>query len=295
MQDLSRSTIGSMANQWDHLLCNLGTWNGSFTRLSPQGEQQEDQPTRVTLEGLNANKTVRQTIDFLSETLRERLSPTGAIAQQQVLEYSSLSRSFLSFEGGAFSQGSIQLAPMTEFGTELSLIWGDRRLRLVQMFGEDHHLANLTLIREYRGRQEEKPPLTVEMLVGQWQGEATTIYPDWRSTQYNTYLTVTMEGDRLHQTLTLPNLELSTSAQIQGSTLLFNQGKFPIQVLLLPDGASSNTPLSLPRGQSFFLEVGWLIEPNLRQRLIRSYDEQGSWSHLTLVTEKKLPISPDPS
>jgi hypothetical protein len=273
-----------MANQWDYLLCNLGTWNGSFTRLSPQGEPQEDQPTRVTLEGLNANQTVRQTIDHLS--------PTGAIAQQQVLEYSSLSRSLLLFEGGAFSQGSIQLAPMTEFGAELSLIWGDRRLRLVQMFGEDHYLANLTLIREYRGQpQAEKPSLTVEMLVGQWQGEATTIDPDWRSTTYGTHLTVTREGDRLHQTLTLPNLELATSAQIQGSTLLFNQGKFPIQVLLLPDGASSNTPLSLPRGQSFFLEVGWLIEPNLRQRLIRSYDAQGSWSHLTLVTEKKLPTS----
>jgi Domain of unknown function (DUF3598) len=279
-----------MANsQWDNLLCNLGTWNGSFTRLSAQGELQEDTPTRVTLEGLNDNKTIRQSID--------RLTPTGTIAQQQVLEYSSLSRSLLLFEGGAFSQGSMQLAPLTEFGAEFSLLWGDRRLRLVQTFGENHQLASLTLIREHRGQGQidHHPPLSPEMLVGQWQGEAETIYPDWRSTQYATHLTVEIKGDRLNQTLTLPNLELATRAEIRGSALLFNQGKFPIQVLLLPNGASSNTPLTLPRGQPFFLEIGWLIEPNLRQRLIRSYDAQGSWSHLTLVTEKKSPPSENSS
>jgi Domain of unknown function (DUF3598) len=270
-------------SQWDSLLCNLGTWNGSFTRLSPQGEIQEDTPTRVILEGLNDNKTIRQTID--------RLTPTGEITQHQVLEYSALSRSLLLFEGGAFSQGSIQLAPLTEFGAEFGLIWGEQRLRLVQMFGEDHQLATLTLIREHRQQSQECPPLTPEMLVGQWQGEAVTIYPDWRSTHYTTQLTVKIDGSTLHQALTIPNLELATHAQINGSTLFFNQGKFPIQVLLLPDGASANTPLTLPKGQPFFLEAGWLIAPNLRQRMIRSYDAQGSWSHLTLVTERKLPSS----
>jgi hypothetical protein len=268
-------------SQWDNLLCNLGTWNGSFTRLSAQGKMLDDTPTRVTLEGLNDNKTIRQTIDRLS-----------ASEPPQVLEYSSLSRSLLLFEGGAFSQGSMQIAPLTEFGAELSLIWGDRRLRLVQLFGEDHHLAILTLIRESRGQSlEQRPLLTPEMLVGQWQGEAVTIEPDWRSTQYATSLTVEIEGDRLHQTLAMPGLDLSTLGQIQGSRLLFDQGKFPIQVLLLPAGASSNTPVCLPRGEAFFLEMGWLIEPNLRQRLIRSYDAQGSWRNLTLVTEKKVATS----
>jgi hypothetical protein len=88
--------------------------------------------------------------------------------------------------------------------------------------------------------------------------------------------------------LTAPNFELNSTAQIQPNLLRFNQGSHPIQVLLLPDGASSNTPLAIPRGKPFSLEAGWLIQPNLRQRLVRSYDAQGGWVSLTLVTEHKL-------
>jgi hypothetical protein len=275
-------TQPSSTSQWDNLLCNLGAWEGSFTSLSAQGEIQTDTPTLVTLEGLDDNKMVRQTIDQFSANRAE-------VTQHQVLEYRSLSRSILLFEGGAFSQGSIQLAPSTEFGAELGFIWGEHRLRLVQLFNEDHQLSKLTLIREHlQGKQPaDRPLLTVEQLIGQWQGEAVTINPEWRSTHYSTMLSVSREGDRLYQHLTLPHLELSSSAQINGSTLLFDQGKFPIQVLLLPDGASSNTPLTLPTGQPFFLEAGWLINPNLRQRMIRSYDAQGSWSSLTLVIERR--------
>jgi hypothetical protein len=40
--------------------------------------------------------------------------------------------------------------------------------------------------------------------------------------------------------------------------------------------------------QSFILEVGWLIEPNLRQRMIRSYSDKGEWVSLTLVTERRV-------
>lgn len=62
---------------------NLGAWQGSFTRLSPQGEIQEDIPTIITLEGLNDNQTVRQTIQHFSPS-------TGEVVQNKVLEYSSM-------------------------------------------------------------------------------------------------------------------------------------------------------------------------------------------------------------
>jgi hypothetical protein len=279
------------SSQWQNLLCNLGAWEGSFTALSPQGELQSDQPTRVTLESLDHDKTVRQTIDRFSADRSE-------IIEHRVLEYQSLSRSILLFEGGAFSQGSIQFAPFNEFGAEFGFIWGQNRLRLVPLFNPDQQFSSLTLIREHLQGQPptDRPPLTPDQLVGQWQGEVVTIYPDWRSTQSVSHLVVEMEGDpcgiceaaRLHQRLTLPQMELASSAQIKGSTLLFEQGKFPVQVLLLPGGASVNTPLMIPRGQPFFLEAGWLIEPNLRQRMIRSYDAQGSWSSLSLVTERRM-------
>jgi hypothetical protein len=270
-------------SQWKNLLCNLGAWEGSFTRMSAQGAVQTDIPSLVTLEGLNDNQTIRQTI--------QHFSTTGEITQNKVLEYSSLSRSVLFFEHGAFSQGSMQFAPFSEFGAEMGLIHGDRRLRLVQLFDKAGSFSSLTLIREHRPLTSavEHPPLTVEMLLGEWQGEAVTLYPDWQTPdQYDTKLVVSLEGDRLRQQLMTSQMNLTSTAQVNGSTLLFTEGRYPIQVLLLPDGASSNTPITVPKGIPFFLEAGWLIRPTLRQRLIRHYDAQGGWHSLTLVTEQKV-------
>ncbi|MEP0909984.1 DUF3598 family protein [Leptolyngbya sp. GB1-A1] len=271
-------------SQWDRLLLNLGVWEGSFTRLQTDGSVQEDVRSIITLDGINNNQTVRQTI--------QHFNADGTLQQNKVLEYSSLNRSTLFFEDGAFSQGSLQFGPFAEFGAELGFILGDRRLRLVQLFDQDSWLSRLTLIREHRQNTSpgHRPLLTVDALLGNWQGEAVTLYPDWRSPDhYPTHLSIWREAERLHQKLTLPQIEIASSAAIQGSRLLFDQGSFPIQVLLLPDGASSNTPLTVPRDKPFLLEAGWLIEPNLRQRMIRSYDAQGGWSGLTLVTEHRTP------
>lgn len=281
----------SESSQWTNLLQNLGAWQGSFTRLSPQGEIQEDIPTLVTLEGMNNNQSIRQTI--------QHFSTTGEVVQEKVLEYSSLNRGILFFENGAFSQGSIQLAPFSQFGAELGFIDGDacgnaervRRLRLVQLFDTDSNLSRLTLIREHRLNTpaSERPPLTIEMLLGEWQGEAVTLYPDWRNADtYPTTLSIKLEGDCLSQHLKTPQFELTSTANINGSILQFEQGSHQVQVLLLADGASSTTPLTIPKNHPFFLEAGWLIADNIRQRLIRSYDAKGGWSSLTLVTERKI-------
>lgn len=273
----------SGSSQWTNLLQNLGAWQGSFTRLSPQGEIQEDIPTLVTLEGMNNNQSIRQTI--------QHFSTTGEVVQEKVLEYSSLNRGVLFFENGAFSQGSIQFGPFSEFGAELGFIDGNRRLRLVQLFDTDSNLSRLTLIREHRldSQAPERPPLTVEMLLGEWQGEAVTLYPDWRNPEsYPTTLSIRLEGDRLSQHLKTSQFELTSTANINGSTLLFDQGSHSVQVLLLADGASATTPLTIPKNKPFFLEAGWLIADNRRQRLIRSYDAKGGWSSLTLVTERKI-------
>ncbi len=270
------------------MLLNIGVWEGSFTRCRANGMVQDDVRSIVSLVGLNNNQTIRQTI--------QHFNPDGTPQQNKVLEYASLNRSTLFFEDGAFSQGSIQFAPFAEFGAELGFISGDRRLRLVQFFSKDtiaqsSQLDSLTLIREHRQDTppNPRPPLTVEALLGTWQGEAVTLYPDWRNPdRYTTQLTIQREGDRLYQKLTLPQAEVVSSAAVEDTRLLFDQGSHPIQVLLLPDGASSNTPIAIPRGKPFFLEAGWLIEPHLRQRMIRSYDAKGGWSSLTLVTEQRI-------
>lgn len=270
--------------QWQRLLQNQGNWEGSFTRLSPLGQIEDDVPSLVKIEGCNQDQQVRLTLQHFSPQ-------TGAVQRSNVLEFSTLNRSILFFEDGAFSQGSMQFAPLAEFGAEFGFLQGDRRLRLVQMFGTDNSLANLTLIRERLAETaaRESAPLTVEALLGTWQGEAMTLYPDWRSPdRYTTQLSIQQQGDRLQQHLTANGWELASTAQIAGDRLLFDQGNCPMQVLLLPGGASSNTPLTIPKGQPFFLEAGWLIQAGLRQRMIRRYDDKGGWVSLTLVTEQKI-------
>lgn len=286
-----------MRSQWECLLQNLGEWQGSFTRFSPQGEQLEDTPTVVSLEGLDNNQTIRQTI--------RRFSPgqsisNGVPADEKVLEYSSLGRGVLFFETGAFSQGSIQLGPFSEFGAELGLTDGSRRLRLVQLFNREGQIDRLTLIREKLPNAEviEHHPLTLDDLLGEWQGEAITLYPDWRSpSTFPTLLKLERQGnDRLQQQTSFgegPDIQTITStAAISSSNLRFDQSNPAVQVLLLPDGASATYPLQVTLGHAFFLEVGWLVQPDLRQRMIRSYNSKGEWVSLTLVTERKVLTPP---
>lgn len=276
-----------MTSQWEYLLKNLGEWQGSFTRFSPQGKLLEDIPTVVSLEGLNNNQTIRQII---------RRLPPGQPVNEKVLEYSSLNRSTLFLENGAFSQGSIQWGPFSEFGAELGLIEGDRRLRLVQLYNKENQLERLTLIREKLAGTDtpERPPLTVEQLLGEWQGEAMTIYPDLRSPDtYPTHLKIDREDtNRIVQQLSYgagaSARTISSTAQINGSVLSFDQSALPTQVVLLPDGASSNCPLVVKPGHVFVLEVGWLLQPNRRQRLVRTYSDKGEWVSLTLVREQKI-------
>ncbi|HLP89391.1 MAG TPA: DUF3598 family protein [Nostocaceae cyanobacterium] len=267
-----------MASQWEYLLKNLGEWQGSFTRYSPQGKLLEDIKSIVTLQGLNNNQTIRQTI-------RQG-------ASEQILEYSTLARSVLFFDNGAFSQGSIQLGPFAEFGAELGLIYENRRVRIVQLFNKNGDLDHITLIREHLAGTPaiENPPLQINDLLGEWQGEAKTIYFDLRSPSQissNLKLEIDHHG-RLSQTTTFGNTTITSTATIQDQIILFDQNpQKQIQVLLLPNGASVTSPLKAQLNQPLFLEAAWLIDPNLRQRIIRTYDNKGAWVSLTLVTEHK--------
>ncbi|MEC4803010.1 MAG: DUF3598 family protein [Jaaginema sp. PMC 1079.18] len=278
-----------MTSQWQNILQNLGEWQGSFTQLNPQGEIVQDTPTVVSLEGLNNSQTIRQVV---------RRLPPNELPQEKVFEYSSLSRSVLCFENGAFSQGSMQWGPFSEFGAELGLIEGDRRLRLVQLYNQSE-CNYITLIREQKAHSHtpERPSLTVDQLLGTWEGIATTLYPDLSpSRTYKTHLHIEkVSSDTIEQKLTFGSPEtpqtLTSTAQIQDNKLIFAQSSLPIQILLLPDGASSNCPLQIRPGNPFVLEVGWLLEPARRQRLIRSYDAKGQWTSLTLVEEIKQTVA----
>ncbi|MEG4964135.1 MULTISPECIES: DUF3598 family protein [unclassified Microcoleus] len=280
-----------MVSQWENFLQNLGEWHGSFTQLSPRGEVLQDTPSIISLEGFNDNKTVRLKLRRFSP------NPSGVgepEVSELVREYQSLGRDILFFENGAFCQGTIQLAPYCECGAEFGFIYNYRRLRFVQLYNTDGNLSNLTLIREKQPDKNvpERPPLTVDDLLGEWQGEAVTIYPDYRHPDsYSTNLQLHLEsGDRLVNKITFGSnaTVITSSASIDGSVLHFNEGASPVQVLLLPDGGSCTLPVKIELRKPIFFEAGWLVEPDLRFRMIRSYNERGEWVSLTLVTERKV-------
>ncbi|MEG4486117.1 DUF3598 family protein [Microcoleus sp. D2_18a_B4] len=280
-----------MVSQWENFLQNLGEWHGSFTQLSPRGEVLQDTPSIISLEGFNDNKTVRLKLRRFSP------NPSGVgepEVSELVREYQSLGRDILFFENGAFCQGTIQLAPYSECGAEFGFIYNSRRLRFPLTYNTDGNLSKLILIREKQLDKNvpERPHLTVDDLLGEWQGEAVTMYPDLRSPDtYSTNLQLHLESsDRLVHKITFGSNAsvITSSATIDGSVLHFNEGASPVQVVLLPDGGSCTLPVKIESRKPIFFEAGWLVEPDLRFRMIRSYNDRGEWVSLTLVTERKV-------
>jgi Domain of unknown function (DUF3598) len=273
-------------SQWDSLLKNLGCWQGSFTRVSATGEIIEDIPSETTLrqqvkqqlegqvkalnEGKDENKPIQQII--------RQFYPSGT--QEKILEYSSLARSVLFFENGAFSQGSTQVGFNSEFGAELGLIDGNARRRLVQLFNKNGELSQLTYIRENLAEAlTEKPPQTQiqasqigwEQLQGKWQCQVVTLYADWRSPDL--FTTETEWLDRTRISTIGNNIANKLSSKIESN----------IQPLFLPDGVASICPAQIKFGKPLSLEVLWLIQPDRYQQMIRHYDDRGGWISLTLA------------
>jgi hypothetical protein len=175
-----------MLSQWECFLKNLGEWHGSFTRLSPQGKETEDTPTIVTFEAQQDNQAVHQVVRYLPKD-----KPPSDIE----VNYSStsLNRSILFFEDGAFCQGSMQWGPYSQFGAEFGLIKSDRRLRMVELYDNSSNLEKIVLIREKlpNNQTPERPLLTLDSLIGEWQGEAVTMYADLRNPDtFSTHLKI---------------------------------------------------------------------------------------------------------
>jgi hypothetical protein len=274
----------TLASQWQRLLKNQGTWIGSFTQLSSTGEIVRDTPTEVALKPIKQGEAMRQEI---------RKMPPAQPVDETVLEYRSLGKGVLFCEDGAFSQGSIQWSPVSEFGAELGLLHQTERLRIVQIFSRQPTLSSLTLIREHLAGTTpvERPGLTANQLFGTWQGHAVTVYPDLQPQQEMTSQLVIRQisEECIEQQLTFQGgPSIQTQGRIAGSQIQFEQGSQPVTVLLLPNGASATFPTHIQPGRPLFLEAGWLFTPDLRQRLIRTYDQRGTWVSLTLVTEQRV-------
>jgi hypothetical protein len=275
-----------MASNWENFLKNLGEWRGSFTKISSHGEILDSTPSILNLEADDHNQAVLFRLRRFNSGNYD--SPPIQDYQQ---EYRSLGRQNIFFATGAFSKGTLQLAPFSEFGAEYGFVDDDRRLRLVQLYDQKGNFISLTLIREFRSFTDayERPQLTVEQLIGNWQGKAHTVYADLRPSEtYATYLEIKKIGDGyLEQKLSFQSQIITTKARIEGNKIISETEGIARQILLLPDGSSSDVPLQLQLRKSFFVAAGWLVRENERQRLIRNYSDKGEWISSTHIIEHK--------
>jgi hypothetical protein len=273
-----------MESNWANFLKNLGEWEGTFTQISTDGKLLDSVPSILNLEGLEDNQLVRFRLRRFATDIREQ--PTSDRSQ----EYSSLGKQAVFFDTGAFSKGSLQVAPFSEFGAEYGFVRENRRSRLVQLFDKQGAFSSLTLISEVRSGTDAtiRPHLTVKQLVGKWKGTAYTFYSDWKEPDsYATSLEISEIDGSLQQQVSFGDLIITSSARIENNQLHFEAGATPRRILLLPDGGSSNTPLHISHRQPFFVEAGWLLSDNERQRLMRNYNEKGEWISSTHIIEHR--------
>lgn len=269
-----------MPNQWDNLFKNEGTWNGSFTKLTPEGTEVSDVPSCLTLERTSEASARFQVVRY----------PTGQPPQETKTEFASINQSSLFCEDGSFTKGSTQWSPIARFGTEFGLTLPNARLRLVQLF-DGGQLSELVLIRETREGTTAmvRPTLSVDQLRGTWRGQAIVYRSDWSVSQpMPTELTVSQPSPhRVVQTWRAGPASGESQARLEGSRLVFDQTGY--QLLCLPNGGSSLCPQTIQRQTAFRCEIGWLIEPETRLRLTREYRADGSWAQQTWIKESKLP------
>ncbi|WP_146138384.1 DUF3598 family protein [Chamaesiphon polymorphus] len=274
-----------MKSQWECVLQNLGEWQGSFTRLSPTGEEIEDIPSLISLTGVDENRAIHLSLTRHYPDAEGILQP-----QEMAFDFSEPSPGAIFFETGAFSEGSISWRMGALGGAEFAFKHEDRRLRLIPQYDGDGKFFRLTQIREGRvgTNAPERPPLELADWLGVWQGEAVTRYPG--STQVSespTVQTAALTDDRtVASSRSIGSQVTESILTIDASTptRLTNQST---QAILLPDAAYVLCPTQFVPGVAIELEVGWSIEPNLRQRLIRTYTDRGEWFSLTFITESR--------
>jgi Domain of unknown function (DUF3598) len=273
-----------MKSNWDNFLQNLGEWHGSFTTFSAAGEILSNTESILNLVASEENKLVKFRVRrYGAEGYSS--TPTTDFTE----EYRTIGRQNVFFDTGAFSKGTIQISPVSDFAAEYGFVAKNRRLRFVQLFDMERNFSKLVLIREFLADTEtaEQPILTVDRLIGRWVGTATTAYADLRNPEVmETCLDIQKIGsDKLQQTLTFGARSISSTALMTENKLIFADTNR--EILLLPDGGSSNVPLQVNSRTPVFVEAGWLLTDTDRQRLLRNYNDKGEWISSTHVIEQK--------
>jgi hypothetical protein len=273
-----------MKTQWECVLENLGKWVGSFTTVTPEGDLIEDIPSVINLAGINDNQAIHLVLNRFYPVPNSTERDSRAV----VWDFSSPPGvGAIYFETGAFSSGVLAINIGAKTIAEFSLVAGDRRFRMIQMFDIQQRLDRVTFVREQRqgATTPECPPLMIADLVGSWTGTAITLYADGRSSTTvatESKFTVSDAGYQLIDR----DLSIELTVAVAEKLCRYERDGQSYQILLLPDGGYATTPAQIRRGHAFDLEIGWIYQLGKRQRLVRRYDSFGKWESVTFVTEE---------
>jgi hypothetical protein len=272
------------SRQWQHVLQNLGEWEGSFTRLNSLGEFVLDIPSTIVLQGLDDNRTIHL---VLRRFYPDPNDPAILQPQDLTMDFSAPSQGTVFFETGAFSEGSIYCGGGRVFGVESAFKDGDRRLRAIQQFDNNGTFYQVTLVREKAAGTTASFPaeLTIKDLCGSWQGELVSLDPPATSESHepcDRSLEVTPDDRLVWQENirgTTASWEFTRSEADDSYRRVWqsNISDVEYRLLLLPGNAYSLCPLHSSNNRRIFLEVGWKTSANSWQILRRIYNDRGDW------------------
>lgn len=78
---------------------------------------------------------------------------------------------------------------------------------------------------------------------------------------------------------------VEAKARQDGNVLIFAEHR--TQVVLLPGGISVACPFRLEQGRPFVIETVFLIRPDYRKRVVRSYNGDCEWLNSVFLAEKR--------
>lgn len=301
-----------MISQWQCIQQNIGTWHGSFTQFSPDGEQLKDTPSVLSLAETEPGQKMQLTLER---------TPPGSSTEttQRVFSAPGPAPYVYFFESGAFSQGSSQWAAFGEFGAEMSIKLGDRRARFVIMYEGTSDgtsvVKYVTLIRETQagGSQFTEPELTPAQLTGSWRGTSSVLHAsmepmtaghsNWALSRsaLNCQNTFTKEAGEETKALLLAHDHDDSVLSLSRPLLL--EGELTYQLMPLPSGTYCLMPHTIKKDVEFRIEAGWLSgyegrsedtsseeeisqkTASKRSRLIRYYNSRSVWTHSALIED----------
>lgn len=290
-----------MFSQWQCIRQNIGTWYGSFTNFSAEGELLKDTPSVLILKETELDKTMQLVL---------KRTPPGGTTNVTTRSFSAPGPApyIYFFESGAFTQGSAQWMAFAQFGAEMCLKVGDRRARFVIMYktsvDSSAQLDYVVLIREnyIEDAQFIEPAMTAAQMAGSWTGRLSTLSAsmgsvatgssqwnfDQSSENYSLRCKDVFEGKLGDIASEKQTRELFLAGeQTLSKNVVLLKGNLDYRLILLPNGTYCLVPDAIKKAVELRVEVGWLRADGRRSRLIRYYDDRGVWTHSALIEDHK--------